>query len=77
VSDARLVYLFGTRELIAARMAQRKHRYMPASLLESQLAALEPPAGAIEIDVAGDPESCVAKILAALSAARPGGRDGR
>jgi gluconokinase len=37
------VYLDGTKELIAARMARRQHEYMPASLLDSQFATLEVP----------------------------------
>jgi carbohydrate kinase (thermoresistant glucokinase family) len=42
-SDVRLVYLAGPRELIAERLAARKDHFMPASLLESQLATLEAP----------------------------------
>jgi gluconokinase len=61
-----VVYLHGTTALIRSRMETRSHRYMPASLLDSQLAALEPPAGAIAIDVAATPEACVAAILTAL-----------
>jgi carbohydrate kinase (thermoresistant glucokinase family) len=38
------VYLAGTREVIAARLAARHGHYMPASLLDSQLDTLEPPA---------------------------------
>ena len=37
------VYLKGDLELIRSRLLDRRHRYMPASLLESQFAALEPP----------------------------------
>ncbi|MEO5806785.1 gluconokinase [Devosia sp.] len=37
------VYLQGTKEVIAARMAQRQHEYMPTSLLDSQFATLEVP----------------------------------
>lgn len=37
------VYLDGSREVIAERMARRKHEYMPASLLDSQFATLEVP----------------------------------
>lgn len=37
------VHLSGSRALIAARMAQRNGHYMPAALLDSQFAALEPP----------------------------------
>jgi gluconokinase len=71
VKDARIVFLRGSRELIASRIAARKHRYMPASLLDSQFAALEPPQagehGAIEIDVSGTPEQCVGAILRAIN----------
>lgn len=42
------VYLDGTREIIAARMAKRQHEYMPASLLDSQFATLEVPDPAAE-----------------------------
>jgi carbohydrate kinase (thermoresistant glucokinase family) len=37
------IYLEGTEELIAARIAKRVHEYMPPSLLKSQLATLEVP----------------------------------
>ena len=69
IEDARLVHLHGSKALIAARVAQRKHRYMPASLLDSQFATLEPPAHAVRIDVAADLESSVSAIVAAVSAA--------
>jgi gluconokinase len=67
LADCRFVHLRGSIELIRSRLAERKHRYMPASLLESQFAALEAPQGAIEIDVARAPEACVAEIEARLS----------
>jgi gluconokinase len=57
-----LVFLNGTFDLVQSRLAARSHRYMPASLLESQFAALEPPGRAIEIDVAATIEECVAAI---------------
>ena len=63
---SRIVYLHGSFEMIAARLAARRHRYMPASLLESQFAALEPPAGAIAIDIAAEPGHCVDAIVAEL-----------
>jgi gluconokinase len=66
IGHAAVVYLHAPAELIRTRLQARRHRYMPASLLESQLAALEPPADAIAIDVAGDPSSCLAAILARL-----------
>ena len=42
------VYLDGTKDVIAARMAKRSHEYMPASLLDSQFATLEVPDPASE-----------------------------
>jgi gluconokinase len=66
ISDFTTVYLHGSAELIGSRMATRTHRYMPAALLDSQFAALEPPADAIAIDVAATPQACVAAILTAL-----------
>jgi gluconokinase len=60
------IYLAGERELIRSRLDERRHRYMPASLLDSQFAALEPPDEAIVVDVAATPESCVAAIVEQL-----------
>ena len=37
------VYLDGSAQTIAERLTQREHEYMSASLLTSQVAALEPP----------------------------------
>lgn len=64
VRDLRLVMLTGSRELLAARAAARKHRYMPASLLDSQLATLEPlrPGEGWEVDVTPPVEAVVAEI---------------
>jgi gluconokinase len=62
------VYLKGDFELIRSRLGQRRHRYMPASLLESQFAALEPPRQAITVEVAADVATCVATIAARLRA---------
>ena len=64
--ECRFVHLRGPIELIRARMETRSHRYMPASRLESQFATLEPPSGAIDVDVAESPERCVELVLAKL-----------
>lgn len=60
------VYLNGSLELIRSRLAERKHRYMPASLLESQFATLEPPQDAIEVDVGQAPDVCLRVIESRL-----------
>ena len=66
IAGCRFVHLRGNIELIRSRLAERRHRYMPASLLESQFATLEPPVGAIEVDIAPPPEQCIEAILAGL-----------
>jgi len=66
LSDCQLVHLRGDIELIRARLKDRQHRYMPASLLESQFATLEPPADAIDIDIAQPLEQCIEAIAHAL-----------
>ena len=64
--DCRVIHLRGSIELIRARLTERRHRFMPASLLESQFAALEAPQRGIDVDIAQPPERCVETILAAL-----------
>ena len=63
--DVRFVHLHGDYETIAARLASRQHRYMPASLLASQFAALEMPADALTVDVRDPVDVQVATIVAA------------
>lgn len=70
--EAIFVHLDGAPDLIAARLRARPDHYMPASLLASQLAILEPP-GADErgcrIDAALAPEEIVALLLGRLGRA--------
>lgn len=70
LSDHEILYLRGSFELIEQRVAQRRHRYMPASLLKSQFNALEPPAHAIDVDVSLDAEACINTIIEKLNARR-------
>jgi gluconokinase len=42
-SDVRIIYLDGTEQLIAKRLADRKGHFMPPGLLTSQFKTLEPP----------------------------------
>jgi gluconokinase len=49
--DVRIIYLKGDAETIAARLAARKHKYMPASLLPSQFATLEEPEHALVVEI--------------------------
>lgn len=69
--DIRFVHLTGDPALIAQRLSQRAEHFMPATLLGSQLATLEPPTPeehAWTFDLADTPESIVAQIVARLSA---------
>jgi carbohydrate kinase (thermoresistant glucokinase family) len=64
--DVRLVYLRGSYELIAARLASRQHHYMPASLLRSQFDALEEPGrdeNPIVVSIEAAPDRIVDSIL--------------
>jgi gluconokinase len=64
--DVRFVHLTGRAEVIAGRLAARHHRYMPSSLLASQIATLEAPRDAIDIDVDAAVETQVQAIVEAL-----------
>ena len=66
----RFVYLAGDKALIAARLAARKGHFMPAALLDSQFAALEPPGAdeAVTVSIDQPPEAIVAEAVAKLNA---------
>ena len=62
-----------SREQLLGRLAHREHHFMPASLLDSQLAVLEPPTAdeaAIVVDGTRSTHDQVAQALAALQARR-------
>lgn len=63
-----IVYLAGSRQTIAARMAARSGHFMPTALLDSQFATLEPPdrAEALVIDIDRPLALLVDDILARL-----------
>lgn len=65
--DVRFVHLRGDAATIGARLATRRHRYMPATLLESQFAALEPPVDAIDVDITTSVDAQVRAIVDALN----------
>jgi gluconokinase len=67
--NVRLVFLKGSQDLIATRLAHRRGHFMPPALLASQFAALEAPAEgehAIIVDIDQPLEGLVAKIAAQL-----------
>jgi gluconokinase len=67
----RWVHLAGTQELIAARLQARRGHYMPPTLLQSQFAALEPPAEALVIDVSPSAQEIAQGLAQTLTAAQP------
>jgi gluconokinase len=68
-ADVRVVYLDGSQALIAARLAARKNHFMPAGLLDSQFATLEPPApdeNAIAVSIDAPIEAIVRDVAGKL-----------
>jgi gluconokinase len=61
--EIQFVLLDGSPELIAARLAMRRHEYMNPSLLESQFNALELPQHGIVIENDRPPVEVVKEIL--------------
>lgn len=68
--DVAFVLPLLSREALATRLAERKGHYMPASLLDSQLATLEPPTAdehVIVVDGAAPTATQLARVRAALA----------
>jgi gluconokinase len=67
--DLVCVHLQGERDLIARRMATRRGHFMPASLLDSQIASLEPLQPdelGFTVDIVPPPEAIVDGIVVRL-----------
>ncbi|MFE4859614.1 gluconokinase [Streptomyces sp. NPDC056670] len=63
------LHLTGDRALIEHRMAERKGHFMPAALLDSQFATLQPlgpDEAGVAVDVSGTPEDIAERATAAL-----------
>lgn len=72
---ALFVHLAGSRDTIGARLSARADHYMPPSLLQSQLDALEAPGegeGALALDCEQPVDALCAAVMAALDARREG-----
>jgi carbohydrate kinase (thermoresistant glucokinase family) len=59
----KIIHLHGSRELLLERLQKRQGHFMPASLLDSQLATLEPPAAALTLNVALSPQELIELIV--------------
>lgn len=69
-ADAVFVFLHGDEGELLRRLRSRSAHFMPASLLSSQLAALEVPGPdelVITVDITIDPAAQVAEVLAGLA----------
>lgn len=69
--DLQFIFLRGHRALLAERLAGRRGHFMPASLLDSQLATLEEPSpdeDAWVYDIEKSPEELVAALVTRASA---------
>ena len=71
--EVAFVHLTGPRQVLAERLDGRTGHFMPADLLDSQLAILETPEEALTIDVTDPPPVLVERIVAALESTAPGG----
>ena len=68
-SDVVLVYLKGSKDLIARRMRARKGHFMPPTLLDSQFATLEEPGAAehpIVVSIEPPPDEIVDEVVRKL-----------
>jgi carbohydrate kinase (thermoresistant glucokinase family) len=59
----KIIHLHSSRELLLERLQKRQGHFMPASLLDSQLATLEPPAAALTLNVALSPQELIELIV--------------
>ena len=69
--DAVLVYLRGSKDLIARRIKARRGHFMPPALLDSQFATLEEPGpdeNPVIVDIGGTPEAEIADAINQLNA---------
>lgn len=70
VAEIKFVYLDGDPELIDVRLRERHAHFMPARLLGSQLATLEPPANALTLSIAMPTGRQVDTVTRALRVSR-------
>ncbi len=62
----KFVHLTGPRALLEERLKARRNHFMPATLLDSQLATLEPPSDALTFSCEQSPDEIVTALIQAL-----------
>jgi gluconokinase len=73
-NDVRIIFLNGTQELIAGRLAARKGHFMPPGLLTSQFATLQPPEAnehPVTVSIDAAVETIIDDIIRQLKLERP------
>jgi gluconokinase len=74
VPDLFIVHPEGPIELVAARISIRQHEYMPAALLSSQYAILEPRSldeRGVTVDISCEPPAVIDAVTMALAVGSP------
>jgi len=66
-AKVKLVFLEGNFDLILQRMSERQGHFMKPEMLRSQFETLEPPTGALSVDITQTPDASVAQIRRAFS----------
>jgi gluconokinase len=73
-ADVRIVYLEGSRAVIAERLTARKGHFMPPGLLDSQFGTLQPPdtdENPVQVSIDASVDKIVDAIVAQLPIAGP------
>ena len=66
IKQMRYVYLYGNPQLVRERITNRKGHFMPPELIDSQIAAMEPPQNAIRVNIEQPVETQAELVLQAL-----------
>ena len=66
-AQVKLVYLKGSRDILAQRLGDRSDHFMKPDMLDSQLDALEEPLDALVADITEPPDRITARIRQTLS----------
>jgi len=61
--NVKVIFLRGSKELIAARLRQRSGHFAGEAILDDQFAVLEEPRNALMVDISERPEKIVEEIL--------------
>lgn len=64
--EVKLIYLRGSKTLIAGRLRKRTHHFASESILDDQFAVLEEPQNALVVGIEEEPEKIVEEILRKL-----------